>query len=74
MQHHSLPDAFTVLQGPLGADLRAQLAPHENVQAALAVDLGADHAFNRDPEPPFQPEAAALAWRRTLDFFTEHLR
>ncbi len=45
MQHHSLPDAFTVLQGPLGADLRAQLAPHENVQAALAVDLGADLRF-----------------------------
>ncbi len=34
----------------------------------------ADHAFNRDPNPPYHPDAAALAWRRTLEFFEEHLR
>ncbi len=43
-------------------------------QAQTFVYPNADHAFNRDPDPPWQPEAAALAWRRTLDFFTEHLR
>lgn len=43
-------------------------------QAQVFAYDDADHAFNRDPEPPYRPEAAALAWRRTLAFFTEHLR
>ena len=34
---------------------------------------GADHGFNRDGYPPYHPEAAALAWRRTLDFLGQHL-
>ncbi|HRO63008.1 dienelactone hydrolase family protein [Thermomonas sp.] len=42
-------------------------------QAQVFVYPGADHAFNRDPDPPWQPEAAALAWQRSLEFFTEHL-
>ena len=43
-------------------------------QAQVFTYANAGHAFNRDPEPPFQADAAALAWRRTLDFLTEHLR
>ena len=43
-------------------------------QAQVFVYEHADHAFNRDPDPPYQPAAAALAWERTLAFFTEHLR
>ncbi len=43
-------------------------------QADVFVYEGADHAFNRDPDPPFDPDAAALAWQRTLSFFTEHLQ
>ena len=43
-------------------------------QAEVFVYEGADHAFNRDPDPPFDPEAAALAWQRSLAFFTEHLQ
>lgn len=43
-------------------------------QAQVFAYDDADHAFNRDPDPPYQPEAAALAWRRTLGFLTEHLR
>ncbi|HEY4663851.1 MAG TPA: ABC transporter ATP-binding protein, partial [Comamonas sp.] len=39
MQHHHPADTSGVFNGPLGAELRAQLAPHENVQAALLVDL-----------------------------------
>ena len=43
MQHHHSVDASGVFQGlsetGLGAELRAQLATQENVQAALAVDL-----------------------------------
>ncbi|MGV8942640.1 dienelactone hydrolase family protein [Thermomonas sp.] len=43
-------------------------------QAQTFVYEEADHAFNRDPDPPFDPEAAELAWQRTLAFFTEHLQ
>ena len=43
-------------------------------QSGVFVYDGADHAFNRDPGPPFDPDAAALAWQRTLAFFTEHLQ
>ncbi|MBN8715727.1 MAG: dienelactone hydrolase family protein [Xanthomonadales bacterium] len=43
-------------------------------QAQVFVYPQADHAFARAPDPPYQPEAAALAWQRTLAFFTEHLR
>jgi len=39
MQHHHPADASGIFNGPLGAELRAQLAPHENVQTALSVDL-----------------------------------
>ena len=45
MQHHHSVDASGVFNGPLGAELRAQLAPHENVQAALSVDLAASLRF-----------------------------
>lgn len=43
-------------------------------QAQTFVYDRAGHAFNRDPDPPFDPAAAALAWQRTLAFFTEHLQ
>lgn len=33
----------------------------------------ADHAFNRDVGHAYDPDSAALALQRTLDFFTEHL-
>lgn len=42
-------------------------------QARVFVYPDADHAFNRDPDPPFEPASAALAWRRTLDFLGAHL-
>ncbi|MFN4024570.1 MAG: dienelactone hydrolase family protein [Hyphomonas sp.] len=34
---------------------------------------GTQHGFHNDTTPRFEPEAAALAWRRTLDFFAAHL-
>lgn len=34
---------------------------------------GTQHGFHNDTTPRFQLEAAALAWRRTLDFFAKHL-
>jgi carboxymethylenebutenolidase len=39
-----------------------------NAKASTFWYEGADHGFNRDGYPPYHPEAAALAWRRTLDF------
>jgi carboxymethylenebutenolidase len=35
---------------------------------------GANHGFNNDTTPRFDAAAAELAWRRTLDFFTTHLK
>ncbi|MGD9773031.1 ABC transporter ATP-binding protein [Diaphorobacter sp.] len=45
MQHHHSVDASGVLSGPWGAEVRAVLAPDENVQAAFEVDLTADLRF-----------------------------
>jgi len=45
MQHHHPVDASGVLTGPLGAELRARLAPLENVLVALEVDLSAALRF-----------------------------
>lgn len=45
-----------------GADYRAYVYP------------GAKHGFNNDTTPRFDQAAAALAWKRTLDFFGERLR
>ncbi|RLJ36990.1 ABC transporter ATP-binding protein [Acidovorax sp. 106] len=45
MQHHHSVDASGVFSGPLGADLRAMLAPQENVLATLQVDLSVDLRF-----------------------------
>lgn len=43
-------------------------------QSQVFVYAEADHAFNRDPDPPYHPQAAALAWERTLGFFGEYLQ
>ncbi|HCS63899.1 MAG TPA: hypothetical protein DIW64_07295 [Cellvibrio sp.] len=32
------------------------------------------HGFNNDTTPRFDEAAAALAWKRTVDFFNTHLR
>jgi carboxymethylenebutenolidase len=32
------------------------------------------HGFNNDTTPRFDEAAATLAWRRTIDFFNQHLR
>mgnify|MGYP006192254639 FL=1 len=45
MQNYHPVDALGVLNGPLGAGLRALLAPEENVRATLEVDLSADLRF-----------------------------
>ncbi len=52
------PDLYDRIRGSLAGKPNASTFWYE----------GADHGFNRDGYPPYHPEAAALAWRRTLDF------
>ena len=35
---------------------------------------GTQHGFNNDTTPRYDKDAAALAWKRTIEFFNEHLR
>lgn len=43
-------------------------------QVDVVIYPGADHAFFNDTRPTvYAPEAAADAWRRTIDFFRKHL-
>jgi carboxymethylenebutenolidase len=35
---------------------------------------GTQHGFNNDTTPRYDREAAALAWKRTVEFFGKHLR
>lgn len=35
---------------------------------------GTYHGFHNDTTPRYDPEAAKLAWKRTLDFFDKHLK
>ena len=44
------------------------------VEYAAYVYDGANHGFNNDTTPRFDAAASELAWRRTLDFFTLHLK
>ncbi|GKS94454.1 ABC transporter ATP-binding protein [Acidovorax sp. SUPP2825] len=58
MQHQHPVDASSVLNGPDGAEWRARLAPHENVLAALQVDLS--------PALRFAPGLLVLTSQRLL--------
>jgi carboxymethylenebutenolidase len=35
---------------------------------------GTQHGFNNDTTPRYNKEAAALAWKRTIDFFKKELK
>jgi carboxymethylenebutenolidase len=35
---------------------------------------GTQHGFNNDTTPRYDPDAAKLAWQRTIEFFNTHLR
>ena len=43
------------------------------IKYALHVYPGANHAFNDDTQSRYDPQAAKLAWTRTLAFFRQHL-
>jgi len=40
---------------------------------ATVYTYDADHGFNCDQRAAFDPDAAAQAWQRTIDFFTQCL-
>jgi carboxymethylenebutenolidase len=44
------------------------------VQYTMHMYPGAQHGFNNDTTPRYDPAAAKLAWQRTTDFFNKQLR
>ena len=38
-----------------------------------AVLPGTQHGFNKDTTPRYDKDAAALAWKRTIEFFNKNL-
>lgn len=79
-------DAARTIDAPLmmhfgSLDYRVPPDLYEKIRASLAGKPhahtywyeGADHGFNRDGYPPYHPEAATLARRRTLEFLAKHL-
>jgi len=45
-----------------------------NVTYVVYQYPGTQHGFNNDTTPRYDEAAAKLAWQRTLEFFTKHLR
>jgi carboxymethylenebutenolidase len=45
-----------------------------NVKYQAFTYPGTQHGFNNDTTPRYDEAAAKLAWKRTMDFFTTHLR
>jgi carboxymethylenebutenolidase len=58
--------------GPLLPDYEKALQA-AGIKYALHVYQDANHAFNDDTQPRYDPAAAKLAWTRTLAFFKQHL-
>lgn len=68
--HHAEMDTRLVGAWPAHeAALKANNVPYEGY-----VYPGAQHGFNNDTTPRFDKDAAALAWKRTLDFFAKNLK
>ncbi|MCC6531197.1 MAG: dienelactone hydrolase family protein [Burkholderiales bacterium] len=63
LDHRVPPELYQRIQGRLAGKPNAHTYWYE----------GADHGFDRDGHPPYHPEAASLAWRRTLEFLGRHL-
>lgn len=79
---HSAPAITHPLMMHFGAlDHRAPRDLYDRIAASLVGKPhastywyeGADHGFDRDGYPPYHPEAAALAGKRTQAFFARHL-
>ena len=76
--HFGLDDQSFPIAGldKLEAKLRAANVPFEfhRYQAKHAFANETQVGPNKPPTNEYQPEAAALAWSRTLEFFDKHLR
>jgi carboxymethylenebutenolidase len=70
LQIHLASDDERVNAGwaPYEAALKAAGKPYE-----IFVYEGTQHGFHNDTTPRFNPDAAQLAWGRTLEFFAKHL-
>ena len=55
-----------------GRELEAKLQKLGK-NATVVIYPDADHAFFNDTRPPYKPDAAADAWRRTLELFRQQL-
>ena len=51
----------------------AALKEHKKSYVAHFYE-GTNHGFNNNTTPRFDPDAAALAWKRTIEFFKTHLK
>jgi carboxymethylenebutenolidase len=68
--HYAENDARINASAPdYEAALKANHISHE-----LFRYPGTQHGFNNDTTPRYDKDAAALAWKRTLDFLGKHLR
>ena len=84
----SRPDRIEALKVPLlahygaedqGIDVARVQAFDRTLHAAgkdaeIDVYNDAGHAFMNDQQPSYRPDAARLAWARTLDFLQKHLK
>jgi carboxymethylenebutenolidase len=79
-----VPEIKAAIQGHYGgADQAIPVETVEKFRAAL-IERGktpeiyiyddAPHAFHNDTRPSYRPEAAKLAWSRTLAWFDKHLK
>jgi carboxymethylenebutenolidase len=68
--HFAEEDEWEPLEGvrQMEADMRAA-----GRDVTIYTYPGAKHWFFEPDRPEYQPEAAELAWRRTLDFLNQHL-
>lgn len=53
-------------------EYEAALKKHDK-QYKAHMYPGVNHGFHNDSTPRYDPEAAKLAWERTIDFFNKHL-
>ena len=69
IQHGALDERLAAGWPAYEAALKAANVPHEGY-----IYPGAQHGFNNDTTDRFNPEAAKLAWERTIAHFNKYLR
>ena len=72
------PTPDTTPQAEANARVTPMMEQYLEIKAAHPEGLlylyeGADHGFNCEQRPSYNPAAAALAKQRTLEFFARHI-